>query len=124
MKRVNWVYPALLWANTTLGLMSFYALGSRTQLKRSCLTLSRLPNLPVLDPRALNPAQIKEAKTIFGEFEERQFLPASKAAEDETRCDLDEAVLTRLLGLGDEVLERVGIIRDQWCREPHLTGGD
>ena len=123
VERMDWVYPVLLWANTTLGLMSFYTLGNRIDPGRSSVSVSRLPDLLVLDPRALTPAQIKEAKTIFGEFEERQFLPASKAAEDETRCDLDEAVLTRLLGLGDEVLERVEVIRDQWCREPHLTGG-
>lgn len=122
VERMDWVYPVLLWANTTLGLMSFYTLGTRAQAVRSSLSLTRQPDLPVLDPRTLTPGQIAEAAAIFGEFKDREFLPARKAAWDETRRDLDAAVLTRLLGFGDETLERVEVIRDQWCREPHLTG--
>ena len=122
VERMDWVYPVLLWANTTLGLMSFYALGSRTQTGRSLLTVTRLPDLPVLDPRQLTAGQIEQAENIFHQFTDREFLPARKASVDETRIALDRAMLSDLLGLGEEVVDRVDVIRDQWCREPHLTG--
>ena len=48
---------AVLWANTTLGLMLFWWSGSVQQAGRANLTVSRLPDLPVLDPRALGDAQ-------------------------------------------------------------------
>ena len=129
VERMDWVYPVLLWANTTLGLMSFYALGYRSQPQRSVVKLTKLPGLLVLDPRSLTPDQLRKAEDIFnkfttGEFSGLEFKPANKAAWDDTRKQLDEAVLTDLLGYGQDVLNRVDVIRGQWCNEPHLTGAE
>ena len=119
-EKPEWIYPMVLWANTTLGLMIFYITGSRTQAGRSRLTISRLPELPVLDVRKLNPHQLRLAETIFGRFRHREFMPANQAHQDQARHALDQSVLTELLNLDQEVLERVAILRDQWSREPHL----
>ena len=124
VEKMDWVYPVLLWANTTLGLMSFYLLGSRTQAGRSRITITRLPELLTLDARALTPDQISMAKTIFFRFQHREFMPANMANQDLTRQALDQAVLVDLLGINGPLLERVAVIRDQWCREPHLTGAE
>lgn len=110
----------VLWANTTLGLMSFYITGSRTQAGRSRITISRLPELPVLDVRELDPQQLRLAETIFDRFRGREFMPANQAHQDQARHALDQAVLAELLKFDQDVLDRVAILRDQWCREPHL----
>lgn len=118
------MYPVVLWANTTLGLMSFYIMGTRTQESRSTLTISRLPELPVLDVRQLTPDQLKAAEAMFLRFQHGRFMPANKAYQDPARQQLDQAVLVDLLGLDGPLLERVAVIRDQWCREPHLSGAE
>ncbi len=51
-------------------------------------------------------------------------MPANMAYQDLTRQALDQAVLVELLGINGPLLERVAVIRDQWCHEPHLTGAE
>ena len=50
--------PLLLWANSTPGLILFWWYGTRQQLGRSVTTVSKLPGLPVLDPRTLTNGQL------------------------------------------------------------------
>ncbi len=121
--RDDWEIPLALWADTTPGLILFWWKGTRQHQGRAATTLSRLPQLPVLDPRALTPAQIKEARAIFAEFRERSFLPANEAYRDEVRADLDHAILRRLLDLPHDVDDWLRLLRDQWCAEPSVHGG-
>ena len=114
---------AVLWANTTLGLMLFWWQGSVQQAGRACLTVSRLPDLPVLDPRAFGDVQHECARDLLARFRERTFLPANEAYRDETRQALDAAVLVELLGLSASVLEPLAVLRTQWCSEPTVHGG-
>ena len=118
-----WETPVLLWSNTTLGLMSFWWLGARQQQGRAILTLSTLPNLPVLDPRRLTGAQHAAVVRLFADFRDREFLPANEAYRDETRQALDRAVLVDLLGLPDDAMEPLDLLRRQWCAEPTVHGG-
>ena len=113
----------VLWANTTLGLMLFWWSGSVQQAGRANLTVSRLPDLPVLDPRALGDAQHVLARDLLKRFQERAFLPANEAYRDETRQALDAAVLVELLGLPASILEPLAVLRTQWCGEPTVHGG-
>ena len=62
---------AALWANTTLGLILFWWFGTVQQAGRACVTISRLPDLHVLDPRALTEDQQARAKEIFDKFKAR-----------------------------------------------------
>ncbi len=123
MASPDWDYPVLLWANTTLGLMSFWWRGSRQQQGRAILTISRLPELPALDPRRLSPEQINRAKEIFEEFKDRPMLPANEAYRDEVRAELDRAVLVRMLELPERVQTSLALLRTQWCAEPSVHGG-
>ena len=113
----------VLWANTTLGLILFWWTGTVQQAGRACLTLSRLPNLHVLDPRALTEAQHERARDIFNTFKSRPLLPANEAYHDKARQALDQAVLVDVLGLPSSVLDPLAVVRTQWCSEPTVHGG-
>ena len=119
----EWTFPLVLWANTTLGLLSFWWIGSRQQQGRAILTITQLPRLTVLDPRTLTSDQIAHAEDIFERFKGKSFLPANEAYRDGVRQALDRAVLVELLQLPEAVLEPLSILRNQWCAEPSVHGG-
>ena len=52
--------PLLLWCNSTLGLLMHWWKGTRQQMGRSNMTITAIPDLPVLDPRTLTQEQIGE----------------------------------------------------------------
>ena len=112
-----------LWANTTLGLISFWWVAGRQQQGRAILTISGLPAFPVLDVRTLDTRQLGIAARIFEDFRDWTFLPANEAYRDDTRKALDRAVLCDLLGLPESILEPLDVLRAQWCAEPTVHGG-
>ena len=120
---MEWAYPVLLWCNSTLGMMAFYITGTRNQKGRSCLTVSRLREIPVLDPRRLSVQQIADAEALYDRFKDKQFKRSNLADIDPARIELDEALLGELLGHPQPVLDRLAVIRRQWCEEPHLRSG-
>ena len=120
---LSWETPIVCWANTTLGLICFWWIGTRQQEGRARLTISKLPALTVLDPRRLTPKQTVLADEIFAQFRDRTMLPANEAWRDEARQALDRAVLIDLLELPEEVLEPLALLRRQWCAEPSVHGG-
>ena len=118
--------PLLLWANSTLGLLLFWWMGSRQQSGRAILTISALPNLPVLDPRKLKDRQLDHCHAIFDGLKDREFLPANEAWRDETRKALDRELLfgiTSVLQLDPDLEEGLDLLREQWCAEPSVHGG-
>lgn len=119
----RWEIPILLCANTTLGLISFWWIGTRQQEGRAALTISKLPALPVLDPRSLTTAQLDHADEIFEQFRNDDMLPANEAWRDKSRQALDRAILNDLLGLPEEASKSLELLRRQWCAEPSVHGG-
>ena len=115
--------PLLLWANTTLGLIGVWWVGTRQQQGRAVMTLSKLPNLPVLDTRTLSADQIELCEVVFEELKDRDFLPANEAYRDKTRQALDRYMLVDVLGLDEGLLEALDTLRVQWCTEPSVHGG-
>ncbi len=111
----------LLWANSTLGLMMYWWQGTRQQ-GRSIFTISRLPELHVLDARRLTDFPLDKCRIIFDEFRTRSLLPTNEAYRDPVRKDLD-AALWHLLELPDSLLPHLDLVRDQWCAEPSVHGG-
>ena len=112
-----------LWANTTLGLISFWWTGGRQQLGRSVMTITHLPELLTLDVRQLSREQIDRSHRIFADFLDYEFLPANEAYRDPTRQALDRAVLIDLLGLPQSIFDPLALLRRQWCAEPTVHGG-
>ncbi len=119
----RWEKALTFWANTTLGLIAFWWVGSRQQQGRASLSISRLPELTVLDTRTLSPKQLARADSLFDEFAGRDLLPANEAWHDETRQALDRAVLLDILDLPEDILEPLDLLRRQWCAEPSVHGG-
>ncbi len=112
-----------LWCATTFGLIGHWWVGSRQQQGRSNLSVGRLGELPVLDCRDLSPEQLNALDSVFDRFACRDLLPANEAYRDPVRAELDEAVLCESLGLPEEILGPLGILREQWCSEPTVHGG-
>ncbi|MYG68937.1 MAG: hypothetical protein F4199_02635 [Rhodothermaceae bacterium] len=119
----RWEIPLVLWANTTLGLISFWWAGTRQQQGRSRLTITRLPQLLSIDARTLNNEQLALSEQIFEDFRDRDFLPANEAYRDDSRIALDHEVLISLLGIEDDLLNNLAVLREQWCTEPSVHGG-
>ena len=113
----------VLCANSTLGLMAFWWIATRQQQGRARITITTLPDLPILDVRSLPETGITKAECHFDQFRNRRFLPANEAYRDETRKALDRAVLVDLFGLPEKVLGAFSVIRNQWCAEPSVHGG-
>ncbi len=112
-----------LWANTTLGLIGYWWVGSRQQQGRSVMSITKLPDLLTLDARELSQEQIDRSGHIFAGFLDHEFLPANEAYHDPARQALDRAVLIDLLGLPESILEPLALLRLQWCAEPTVHGG-
>lgn len=119
----SWEKPLALWANSTLGLMCFWWIGSRQQHGRASVTISRLPDLLALDARALSEEQTASAQDVFADFRERKMLPANEAYRDPVRQELDRALLVDVLGLPDKILDSLDALRTSWCAEPTVHGG-
>ena len=99
---------------------------SRQQAGRAILTISALPNLPVLDPRKLTDRRLDHCRAIFDDLKDREFLPANEAWRDETRKALDRELLfgiTSVLQLDLGLEKGLDLLRKQWCAEPSVHGG-
>ena len=118
--------PLLLWGNSTLGLLMYWWKGTRQQSGRSRITISAIPDLPVLDPRALTEEQVIRCRDIFSRFKGRKFLPANEAYRDDTRQTLDRELLFgqfSVLRFDSDLENSLDLLRLQWCAEPSVHGG-
>ena len=119
----RWEEALAAWANTTLGLLLFWWIGSAQQSGRTVLTVSRLPDLTVLDVPALSEQPMRRLRAAFSALSGEEFLPAHRAAEDPARKELDRLVLGEALGFEPEAMEQVALLRQKWCAEPTVHGG-
>ena len=113
--------PLLLWANSTLGMVLFWWHGTRQQQGRSCITVTKIPGLSVLDPRALTDSQVDQCRAIFEEFRSKSFLPANEAYRDAMRKALDRELLfgvTSVLRFDPGLEEKLHLLR-----KSHLLTG-
>ena len=125
-RRGSYEAPLLLWANSTPGLILFWWRGTRQQEGRACVTVTKLPGLPVLDPRALTERQLERCRTLLERLRDRSFLPANEAYRDEARKQLDRELLfgpASVLRLEEGLEEGLDLLREQWCAEPSVHGG-
>ena len=111
-----------VWMNTTMGMVTQWALSSHIQKGLGSLTKGQLENMPTLNLKALTEDQLHEMDRIFTEALDRPFLAANESWRDPMRIDLDQKVITRVLNMGPEATLAVQHIRDQWCLEPTVQG--
>ena len=118
-----WEVPLVLWANTTLGLMLFWWIGTKQQPGRTRVSITTLPELPVIDPRTLGTHQLERLSGAFEEFKKLTFLPANEAYRDEARIRLDHFVLFEVLQLPKALADSLALLRHKWSNEPTVHGG-
>jgi len=122
---LDWERTMVLWANTTMGLILWWKMGSLQQPGRAILSLSMLSELPVLNLHKLNRDHFRRSRKIFREFHNRNLLPASDVRDDQVRKDLDMAVLTDLLGFELDEMQKdgLGLLQEKFSDEPTIHGG-
>ena len=111
-----------VWFNGTLGMASYWLESNRSQDGRGHTTVTSMPSIPVLDMRVLTPQAMAAAVAIFDDLQQQVMLPANEAYRDPVRQELDRRIMTEVLGLDDETVEQLAILRNQWCAEPTVTG--
>ena len=82
-----------------------------------------LETLPTLDVRELQPWQLDEAQSIWRDFQDRTFKSFHHCAVDPARIDLDQRIITDLLGLDDAALDTIARLRTLLASDPSIHGG-
>ncbi len=115
----------VLWANTTLGILSHWWHSSKQQPGRGSIPKSALANYRVLDVTALSDTQLARAAQIFDETCQLPLKPLHELDIDENRKALDRRFYGEVLGLPDAMLADGGpldILRQKLSREPSIRG--
>jgi hypothetical protein len=115
----------VLWANSTLGLLTYWLQANKTQSGRGTITLTAIPDLPVADLRRLSPQQLAAADSIFDVFLKEPLRPVNELVADTTRHALDEAVMVQVFGIPKVLLAADGLLhlfRRKLAAEPSITG--
>ncbi len=89
-----------LWMNSSLGLLTILAYRTTTRGGWVAMKKADLEELPVLDVRALDDAQVDALADLFDELAEAEFARLPDMADCHARARLDER-LARILGLPD-----------------------
>ena len=110
-----------IWLNSSLGMMSYWLRSNRNQDGRGGITVTAIPDIPLLDVTRLTATQLEAAVNIFDEMRDKTLLPANEAWRDPIRQKLDQRLFTEVLGLDDKAVEQLAILRRQWCSEPTVT---
>ena len=78
--------------------------------------------VPTPDLGELPPVILAEASAVFHRLQHRELKASRDAGGDETRREIDQAVVV-MLDLGEEGMETVEAIRRSWCEEISVQGG-
>ena len=113
---------ACVWLNGTLGIITYWINSNRSQSGRGGTTVTAIPNIPVLDVASLDVYELQAAVSIYGDLCQQPMLPANEAWRDPVRQEFDRRLLTEVLRLDGDAAEQLAILRNQWCREPTVTG--
>ena len=73
-----------LFGNSTLGILLYWWQSNRQQSSKARLTVTNVPSLRTLNPTMLEEAQLEAATTIFDEFRNVPFMPATLETRTET----------------------------------------
>ena len=117
-----------IWLNSTLGLMVRTCYAQTTHTGRARLQIRGLYGFPVPDFAADSDAG-QQARAIAAQHIEElaalELQPASYAFQDANRQRVDSVALA-MVGLGEnqQANAAVAALRQQWCREPSVHGGN
>ncbi|RUM95414.1 hypothetical protein EET67_23300 [Pseudaminobacter arsenicus] len=126
LKSVDHEKALVLWGNTSLGLLIHWWHSNRQQIGRGNIGKNMLVSMPVLDIDALSPSILKRASAIFDTFSADPMLPINELHQDSVRKQIDEAVMTEVLGLPLALHRPDGpmdLLRRKLASEPSIIGG-
>ena len=113
-----------LWANSTLGILMYWAHGGRQQAGRSMIQVGALAEIPTLDFAASSRhgrRARKVASQHFASLSNLELKPACLAWQDDARKQIDD-VVGDMLGFGEQERQAVASLRKAWCFEPLVHG--
>ena len=120
-------YVWTLWSNSTLGLLCYWMHCNKRQSGRGAIRLTLLHSMPTLDMRQLDQVALQNAERIFEEMKHKRMLPFNQMFEDMVRQELDERLLSEILGISEathpDVHAGLRLLREQLCAEPSIHGG-
>ena len=120
-------YAFALWGNSTLGLLCYWRCCNKVHAGRGAIRLTLLRSMPTLDVRQLNQSALQNAERIFQEMKHKKMLPFNQMFEDVVRQELDQRLLSEVLGISEEAQPDVhaGLhrLRERLCAEPSIHGG-
>ncbi len=114
-----------LWFNSLPGLMVRWWCGGRQHPGRARMQLGDLAQLPCPAFSGKSPVAkraVKIANKEFPRLAKLTLMPCSFAWRDKNRAEIDRVVLQMLKITMPE--ENIQILREQWCREPSVHGGN
>ncbi len=113
-----------LWANSTLGMLMYWAHGGRQQAGRSRMQVKALADIPTPDFDAAS-KQGSIAREVASQYfissSTREMKAACLAWRDDARKAIDEAV-GDMLQFGAKERKAVEALRKAWCFEPLVHG--
>ena len=111
-----------IWLNSTLGMLLHANAANRAQHGRGTGNKGMLETLSTLDVRDLQRWQLDEAQSIWHDFQHRTFQSFHRCAVDPARIDLDQRLITDMLGLDDEALDTIARLRTLLASDPSIHG--
>ena len=114
----------LLWMNSSLGLLCHANHSNPSQQGRGQSPVTLLRTMPTLDVRQLSEWQLSAADKVYDDLRQSELKPFYKCAVDPARIELDNRLITEVLGLGDDAAESVQAIRELLAQEPTIHGGN
>ena len=112
----------ILWMNTTLGFIGRWWVSSRQQPGRSIMSVTTLPNIPVINLQLMPEEKIQQMANLFDEYSSIKLQSAYLIDQDSVRQEIDYKLLIGILNLPETILESLQIIRLQWCSEQSVRG--
>ena len=120
-------YVWMLWSNSTLGLLCYWMHCNKRQSGRGAIRLTLLRSMPTLDMRQLDQVALQNAERIFEEMKHKKMFPFNQMFEDAVRQELDERLLSEVLGICEsthpDVHAGLHLLRERLCAEPSIHGG-
>lgn len=110
-----------LWANSTLGMITHWSRGQRTQLGRSRVQVGAIAQIPCPRFEDLSGQTLDCVVASFNELAKKNLLPACQSHIDVNRTSIDSKVI-ELLDLPEKAKAVSSTLRSLWCHEPSVHG--
>ncbi len=123
LRDARWEPVVTMWYNTSLGFGSVWLHGSSQQKRRVITSKSGVVKLPMLDLDAMTDAQLDKAAEVFAEHCDNRLLPLCDMAVDDNRIAMETAFFREVLGVDDDFMNALNILRRMLSEEPAIHGG-